>query len=331
VLRASTRRTLNQHLDEWLAGLDVSSRTRVDYENITRRYWRPTLGNLRLDKITTDDIVRVMAEMKARGLSPRTRQQARTILGIALAAAVDGEHLAVNPASGSRRLRVPQVRRPPSTLQASEVNALLDGTKDDPMHALWQVLLDIGLRLGEALGLKWSDVDLDGRRMQVVHALVRPTHGREWLLESPKTGRTRQVRLLNGTVAALTAHRDRQAVERLVAGESYAGHDFVFADERGEPLQGTVIYKYHWRPMLKRLGLPAVRLHDCRHSAATLQLEAGVDMKIVQENLGHASITITSDIYSHVMDRLRREAADKYEAHRDATRTNQGQPEISEP
>jgi integrase len=98
----------------------------------------------------------------------------------------------------------------------------------------------------------------------------------------------------------------------------------------GEPLQGTVIYKYHWRPTLKRLGLPAVRLHDCRHSAATTQLEAGIDMKIVQENLGHASITITSDIYSHVMDRLRREAADKYEAHRDATRTNQGQSEISE-
>ena len=146
----------------------------------------------------------------------------------------------------------------------------------------------------------------------------------------PKTGRTREVRLLTGTVAALKAHRDRQAVERLVADDAYAPHGFVFADERGEPLQGTVVYKYHWQLMLKRLGLPPVRLHDCRHMAATIQLGAGIDMKVVQENLGHASITITADVYSQVMHRLRQEAADKFEAHRDATRTNQGQPEASE-
>lgn len=115
----------------------------------------------------------------------------------------------------------------------------------------------------------------------------------------------------------------------MIAGDSYAAHDFVFADPTGQPLQGTVIYKYHWRPMLKRLGLPPVRLHDCRHSAATIQLEAGIDMKIVQENLGHASIAITADVYSHVMDRLRQQAADQYEAHRDAARTRQGQPEVS--
>jgi integrase len=178
-------------------------------------------------------------------------------------------------------------------------------------------------------------VDLDGRRMQVVRALVRPTHGTDWVLETPKTGRTREVRLLNGTVTALKRHRDRQAVERVIAGESYAAHElapagFVFATPTGEPLQGTVVYKYHWRPTLTRLGLPPVRLHDCRHSAATLQLEAGIEMKIVQENLGHASIAITADVYSHVMDRLRREAADRCEAHREATGTKHVQSEASD-
>lgn len=325
--RPVARRTLSEHFDSWLAGLDVSARTAVDYENVTRRYWRPTLGSFRLDQITTEDVVRVLAEMKARGLSPRTRQQARTILRIALGAAVEAKILGANPATGSRRFRMQQVRRPPSVFDAIEANALADGTKDDPMHALWQVLLDTGVRLGEALGLKWSDVNLDGKQLQVARALVRPTHGRVWLLELPKTGRTREVRLLNETVAALRRHRDRQAVERLVAGATYATHDFVFADERGEPLQGTVVYKYHWRPTLTRLGLPPIRLHDCRHSAATMQLEAGIDMKVVQENLGHASIAITADVYSHVMDRLRREAANKYEAHREAARTNQGQSE----
>jgi len=100
--------------------------------------------------------------------------------------------------------------------------------------------------------------------------------------------------------------------------------------EQGEPLQGTVVSKYHWQPMLKRLGLPPVRLHDCRHSAATLQLEGGNDLKIVQQNVGQASISITADVYLHVMDRLRQEAADKFEAHGDTTRTNQGQAEASE-
>jgi hypothetical protein len=91
-------------------------------------------------------------------------------------------------------------------------------------------------------------VDLEGRRLQVAHALVRPAHGTEWLLETPKTGNVRDVSLFTGTVPALGKHRDRQAVERLIAGESEALHDF--ATPRGEPLNGTLVCKYHWRPTL---------------------------------------------------------------------------------
>jgi integrase len=105
---------------------------------------------------------------------------------------------------------------------------------------------------------------------------------------------------------------------------------FVFADDRGEPLQGTVVYKYHWRPMLTRLGLPAIRLYDCRHTAATVMHEAGYDMKAIQATLGHATVSITMDIYSHLSPERQRQQTRALEAYLSGTRTNQGQSEASE-
>jgi integrase len=327
--RPATRRTLNEHLDLWLTGLTVAARTKVDYHKVVARYWRPALGTLRLDQLTTEDVRQVLAEMGERGLSPRTRQQARTILRIALGVAVEDGLLAVNPAVG-KRLSVPQVRREMQVLTGAQVGALLDGTRDEPYGALWAVLLTTGIRLGEALGLQWADLASDGAELRVVRALVRPTHGTDWLLESPKTGRTRAVPLLPEAVDALQRHRDRQQVERLVAADGYAsypGGGFIFASERGQPLQGTVVYKYHWRPMLTRLGVPPVRLHDCRHTAATMMLEAGYPMKLVQEILGHASMAITADVYSHILPAYRREAVGALAAHLARARTNHGQTE----
>jgi integrase len=106
---------------------------------------------------------------------------------------------------------------------------------------------------------------------------------------------------------------------------AYTNHGFVFATATGEPLQGTVVYKYHWRPTLKRLGLSPVRLHDLRHSAATLWLEAGLPLKLVQELLGHASMTITADVYSHILPAYRRQAADVLAAHLALASTKQVQ------
>jgi integrase len=252
----------------------------------------------------------VLADMEAQGLSPRTRQQARTILRIALGAAVEDGLIAANAAVGKRMTPAP-VRREHAVLSAAQVNALLDGTRDDALGALWAVLATTGLRLGEALGLKWGDLDLDRTELRVQRSLVRPTHGLTWLVEEPKTDKSRRaVPLLHRTVDALWWHRVRQAAERMTSGGEYIDHGFVFATPSGEPLQGTVVYKYHWLPTLKRLGLPKIRLHDLRHSAATLWLEAGLPLKLVQELLGHASMMITADVYSHILPAYRRQAAD---------------------
>jgi integrase len=167
------------------------------------------------------------------------------------------------------------------------------------------------LRLSEALALRWADVDLSRRTVQVRRKLRRPKGGAAWVLEECKTATShRTVPLLPVTVEALAQQRDRQEVERLMGGDGYVRHGFVFADERGGPLRGDGVDKYHWRPTLARLHLPPVTLHGARHTAATMLLEAGVPMKVVQTVLGHSSIAVTADIYSHVAPAFARQAAD---------------------
>jgi integrase len=321
MLRQATRVTLSDWLDRRLRSLpDLAARTRVDYERVTTRYWRGPLGSYRLDQITTQTIRDVLADMEQRGLSPRTRQQARTVLRIALGAAVDDGLIAGNAAVGKRMVPAP-IRREHAVLSATQVNALLYGTRDDALGALWAVLATTGLRLGEALGLKWSDLDVDRAELRVQRALVRPTHGLAWVLEDPKTDKSRRaLPLLARTVDALRWHRTRQDAERITAGGGYTDRGFVFATPTGAPLQGTIVYKYHWQPTLRRLGLPPLRLHDLRHSAATHWLEAGLPLKLVQELLGHASMAITADVYSHILPEYRRHAADVLAAHLEQAR-----------
>jgi integrase len=180
------------------------------------------------------------------------------------------------------------------------------------------VLLTGGLRLSEALALRWTDLDLDLDRgeVSVVRKLRRPGNGGPWVIEDCKTEKSRRaVHVPASTTAALVRHRDRQGAERLAAGNRYRDHGFVFADGQGEPLRGDGVTKYAWVPMLKRLGLPGIKLHGARHTAATLLLEAGQPLKVVQEMLGHSSITVTGDIYSHVRPAFARQAADALAAY----------------
>jgi len=142
------------------------------------------------------------------------------------------------------------------------------------------------------------------------------------MLEDCKTGKksNRAIPLIPATVAALRRHWERQQVDRLVMGERYAAHDFVFADPGGEPLQETGVYKYHWLPALRRAEVPPITLYAARHGAATMWLEAGLPMKLVQELLGHASMAMTADVYSHILPAFRRQAADAMAAHLERAR-----------
>lgn len=180
----------------------------------------------------------------------------------------------------------------------------------DRLHALYVVAVSTGLRQGELLALRWGDVDLAGGAL-AVRATLQRTKEEGYVLRAPKTKQS-QRRIILGTVAtaALRAHRARQAEERLALGEAWdASLDLVFPNTLGRPMDGTNLLHYHFYPLLKRSGLPRIRFHDLRHTAATLLLGRGVNPKIVSEMLGHASISITLDVYSHVLPAMQAQAA----------------------
>jgi integrase len=184
----------------------------------------------------------------------------------------------------------------------------------DRYAALWLLLLETGLRPGEAFGLKWAD--LDGRTIRVQRALKRPSDkGEEWRLEVPKTPKAiRSVPLSDRTLQAIREWRAKQAAERLKLGKYWADGcdpDMMFTNPDGTYLRLSNLHRRHFKPLLKRAGLPDMRLYDLRHSAASLLLALGENPKVVQERLGHSTITLTMDTYSHVLEGMQQQATDR--------------------
>jgi len=194
-----------------------------------------------------------------------------------------------------------------------EARRLLDAARGDRLEALYSVALALGLRQGEALGLKWSDIDLEAGILRVRRAAQRIPHQGTQLVE-PKTVRSRRTLVTPPVVvSALRAHRSRQIVERLAAGENWAELDLVFASQLGTLADGpNVTHRFH--RLLKKAGLPPMRFHDLRHACASLLLVQGVHPRVVMETLGHSQISLTMNTYSHVLPALQREAADRMQA-----------------
>jgi integrase len=165
------------------------------------------------------------------------------------------------------------------------------------------------MRQGELLALTWDAVDLDGGWLQVKTSLQR--YGGHKRIKAPKTdaGR-RRIKLTRAAVDALRSHRARQAAERLKAGATWEDHNLVFPNRTGRLADHHTVTKSHYKPALRRAGLPDIRFHDMRHSCSTFLLLQGISPKVVSEILGHSSVSITLDVYSHVTASMQQEAAD---------------------
>lgn len=182
----------------------------------------------------------------------------------------------------------------------------------DRFHSFWCVLLMGGLRPSEALGLKWED--LHGEKLRVRRSLTR-NKGGGWALTEPKTAKGRRtVPLPAFTAQALREHRKEQVEQRLAAGPGWSDHGFMFAAENGEPLNSRNLDQRHFQPLLKAAKLPRMPLYDLRHSHATLLLANGEHPKIVSERLGHASVTLTLDTYSHLLPGMQEGATERLDA-----------------
>jgi integrase len=304
------RRTTGEFLEWWLRELlpgTVRDRTVEGYRGYVERYMKPAFGSVPLVKLGPEHVLAMLRSMEARGLSPTTRTQARAILRRALNQALRWEWVHRNVAA---LVDSPGTPRPKTddVLTYDEACRLLAAAKGDRLEALWVLILAVGLRRGEALGVRWDAVDLDKGTLRVEAALDR-VKGAGIVRVEPKTDRSRRTVLLPAMVVdALRSHRARQAAERLAACSLWEDHGLVFTTDVGTPIDPANA-THRFQSLTARAGLGHRRLHALRHTAATLLLEQGVPLDLIADTLGHASFAFTKDVYAHATPKRRREAA----------------------
>ena len=312
-----SRQRLGDYLDDWLAATASSLRptTAELYGKGISNWITPRIGGLRLQSVTPKHLQDLYAELLVSGrvnggggLSPRSVRLAHQVLHMALGRAAEWRMISRSPASA--RLDLPRMgHKSIETWTAEEARRFLEATADDRLGVLWALLLSTGLRRGEALGLRWEDLDLRIGRLCVVQTIV--VVGGKAQVSEPKTSTGRRsVFLYPEMTAALRRHHARQKEERLLVGPSWQDTGLVFTTAVGTLLHPRNVAR-DFHAAVRRSGLRPIRLHDLRHTAATLALSSGAHPKQVQEMPGHARVAITLDVYSHVTEQMHAEAAQR--------------------
>ena len=306
--------TLGAYLARWLeasARPSLKPKTYQGYESIVRVRIVPRIGALKLAQVTPPVVQQLYVDLASEGLSPRSAINTHRCLHRALEQALKWGLIARNPCDAVDAPRA--ARTEMRVLDRSQVDILVSSTTGDREHALYVLAVTTGLRQGELLGLRWSDIDFDVPRLSVQRAL-QPQRGKGLVFVETKTSRSRrEITLSQHAVRALKRHRTRQLEERLLAGSAWTDAGVVFATVYGLPTEPTGATK-RFKAALLRAGLPLIRFHDLRHTAATLLFSQGMHAKIVGDMLGHSTITLTLDTYSHVIPSMHATAANTMDA-----------------
>ena len=310
-------------LAEWVERLwlpvvrtQVKTSTFDSYQRILDLHVLPRLGALALSDITPRMITLMYVDLlengrrngRSPGLSPKTVGNVHIVLHKLLADAVDDDLLVVNPADRAKRPRLGQMSGPELRFwEPAELACFLEHVRGTRLHALWQLAAMTGMRRGELLGLMWADIDFDRARIAVRRNLVSVAY--KLVETTPKNHQARVVDLDQGTVDVLLRHRESHELKRATSGND-GGRDRVFTREDGSPLHPDFVSQSFERT-IRAAGLRRIRLHDLRHTHATLALRAGVPTKIVSERLGHATPEFTMRMYQHALPGMQAEAAAK--------------------
>lgn len=317
--------TLAAYLTRWYESKEragVKPNTVQSYRDTGRLYIVPHIGRVKLDKLRPLDVEHMLSGMTKAGKSPQLLAYALRVLKMALRQAVRWQMLPRNVAEG---ISAPRFEREEMQVWTPEqVAAFLDVSQGHRLHAVFYLALMTGMRRGELLGLKWADIDWDRSRLTVRNNLVaaryeaeegRTLHGkavlskRELALQTPKTAGSRRTIVLSpGTLGKLKEHQQRQEAERHNAAEAWEDQGFVFASQLGtatDPRRLGRVYE----ELVKKAGVPALRFHDMRHTAASLMIRRNIPPKAVSERLGHSDVGFTLRVYTHLYDEQREEAA----------------------
>jgi integrase len=325
---ASERQSVAKFLEGWLEHTLKSRakpRSVESFTVIVNKHIVPALGRIRLDKLTPQQVQALLEKkrepyktktkagkvIEKHGLSPQSIASIRTVLRSALSQALKWGMVARNVAT---LIDPPRIPRPKThAIDADGARKLLEAARGERFEAILVLALTLGLRRGEILGLRWSDVDFDSRTIRVNQALQRV--GGKLQVTEVKTERSRRVVAVpECVVRAVKTRRAQQAQERLLAGVEWKDSDLAFTNPCGGPLEPITLHR-DFKRLLRAAELPTeTRFHDLRHTAASLLLAEGVHLRVIMELLGHSSISLTANTYAHVMPAAMRDIADRMES-----------------
>jgi len=296
------KETLAKFLELWLAELKLTRQPRTYelYEGIIRNHVVPYIGTLRLTQVGRADI-RHLVSNTLRDIGSRARQLTYRVLHYALGQAVEDELIAFNPCLRKDKPR--HVIAEYKSLTHEQARRLLEAASRGNYYVLFYLALSTGMRQGEIFALQWSAIDFDNNSLYVTATLTRDEEGNP-VLSPPKASRKRRIELGPKLMTMLREHKRRQ----------YPLAPWVFAGQKGEPLQKDKFVRSVFHPLLKEAGIERIRFHDLRHTSATLGIAAGENVKVIAERLGHSSAKLTLDVYTKSLPTLQREAAVRMDA-----------------
>ncbi len=308
---ASTKITLKEFLSDWLQNIRAARQpsTWIKNEQICRTYLIPNLGQVKIRELRTDHIQKLYGSLVERGVGDYTVIKVHAILHTALEQAVRTGMIGRNPADFAEPPKEPATEM--AILNESQVSQLLVTAKGHRWEALYHLAIVSGARQMELLGLKWTDLDWMRQTLIIERQLVRPANQVGTNFSAPKTRFGKRALALGGkTIEVLRRHKVKQQEERLAAGEQWKETGLIFTNSLGGPIDNRNLLR-NYKQLLRDAGLPEIRFHDLRHTAASLMLNAGIPVIVVSRRLGHARASITLDIYGHLIPTMQTEAAEK--------------------
>ncbi|MCL4561925.1 MAG: site-specific integrase [Chloroflexi bacterium] len=294
------------YLNSWIETASVALRPNTvhEYKRLMNTLILPALGKIQLKDLHLDRIEHFYASLKEE--HPTTIRRVHAVLHRAFERAVKLGILFRNPAHGATLPRVPQKEM--QILDESQVSQFLVAAKASRYEALYHLAIVTGMRQGELLGLKWTDLYWTSGTLYVRRQLQEVTgQGREFVEPKTRSGR-RSIRLGEATLTVLRAHQEHQKLERLVVGKRWKENGLIFTSAVGTPVYPRNMFR-DYQETLDQAGLPRIRFHDLRHTAASLMLNHGVPVIVASKRLGHAKPSITLDIYGHLINEMQEEAA----------------------
>jgi integrase len=303
-----SKASLKEYLQQFLIRIEptLHPNTYKDYSQVVHDHIIPHIGSMKLKDLNPSHIQMLHSIKLENGATPTRVRFIHKILNRALNLSVRWGYRNDNPAA---LVTVPKKsRKEMLTFSIDEVRTFLMAVKGSRLEALFHVAVTSGLRQSEILGLQWPDLEWETGNLRI-HRQLQRVHGRGLIFSEPKTAAGRRLIAIGPTtLKKLTEHKERQDIERQGYTEEWQELKLIFATSQGSPIGPRNLYR-KFKSIIKSSGLPDIRFHDLRHTCATMMLQSGVNVKVIQTALGHSSVTITLDTYSHVMPGMQTEAA----------------------